>query len=190
MFRLADQMPLRARHERGAAIRYAAITALLSAGLFVLALPPAALAADSGVRVAQAQPVPQPPPPQYAAPQEAAPPQYAPIPPATAGDPMVGAIADGERDAVADTNGALWFIVGCAVGVLGVVLGYVVEPSPPPARLLGRSADYVATYTQSYHHAAKQQQGKRAMSGCLVGTLVTVAIYAAVLASAPAATTY
>jgi hypothetical protein len=186
MFRVTEQMPYRARRERGAAIRYSVVATLVSAGLVVAALPPAA-AADADVRVAQAQPAQTPPPPpQYAYPPQA-PPQNAWEHPAPGQQAAVGtersAVADAARDAVTDTNGGLWFVVGCAVGILGVLLGYVMEPSPPPTRLLGRPPEYVAAYTASYRHAGKQEQGKRAMTGCLLGTAITVAVYAAMAAS-------
>jgi len=58
-----------------------------------------------------------------------------------------------------------------------------VEPSPPPARLLGKSPEYAMTYTQSYRHAGKREQGSKAITGCLVGTAVGVVLYLAVLSS-------
>jgi hypothetical protein len=105
---------------------------------------------------------------------------------------QAGAMADGERDAQAETNGVAWLAVGCLVGVLGVVIGYVVEPSPPPTRLLGKSPDYVMAYTQSYKYAGKQAQGKKALVGCLVGTAAVAVVYVIVLSAAASSsgTTY
>lgn len=101
---------------------------------------------------------------------------------------QASAMADGERDAAADTNNVAWLAVGCLVGVLGVLIGYVMEPSPPPTRLLGKSPEYVASYTQSYKYAGKQIQGKKALVGCLVGTAVGTVIYVIALSAAASST--
>jgi len=96
---------------------------------------------------------------------------------------LAAAMAAGEADAQADTSGGLWFAAGCLIGVVGVILGYVVEPSPPPTRMLGKSPEYVTAYTQSYRYAGKKEQGSKALTGCLLGTAIAVAIYAVLVAS-------
>lgn len=154
---------------RCASISYGIFAAILSASLLVSTLPGAARA-------------------QVASPAPAAAAEAPPSRPSVADASQ--AMADGERDARADLNGGLWFVVGCLVGLVGVVLGYVVEPSPPPARLLGRSPEYVWNYTQAYRHEGKQAQGKRAMTGCAVGTAATAVIYLVLLASWSSSSTY
>lgn len=99
-------------------------------------------------------------------------PGYAP-PPVDAGR----ASAEGVQDADADINGTLWFFAGCLIGVIGIAIAYFAEPSPPPARLMGKSAEYVAIYTGAYKTEGKSVQGRHAIYGCLVGTAVGVAIY-------------
>ncbi len=101
-----------------------------------------------------------------------APGYYAP-PPVDAGR----ASAEGVQDADADINGTLWFFAGCLIGVIGIAIAYFAEPSPPPARLMGKSAEYVAIYTGAYKTEGKSVQGRHAIYGCLVGTAVGVAIY-------------
>jgi len=108
---------------------------------------------------------------------------------APGGGGPAAAMAQAEQDALADTSGTMWMAVGCLVGVLGVVIGYVVEPSPPPTRLLGRSPEYVASYTQAYRYAGKREQGSKALTGCLVGTGVAAVIYAVAIASMTSSTT-
>jgi len=98
-------------------------------------------------------------------------PGYAP-PPVDAGR----ASAEGVQDADADINGTLWFFVGC-LGVIGIAIAYFAEPSPPPARLMGKSAEYVAIYTGAYKTEGKSVQGRHAIYGCLVGTGLIVAVY-------------
>ena len=60
-----------------------------------------------------------------------------------------------ERDARNDVNTGLWFLGGCLGGVIGLVVAYAVEPSPPATRLLGKSPEYVAFYTDAYTETAK-----------------------------------
>lgn len=96
---------------------------------------------------------------------------YAP-PPVDAGR----AAAEGVQDANADINGTLWFFVGC-LGIIGIAVAYFAEPSPPPARLMGKSAEYVMIYSTSYKSEGKSIQGRHAIYGCLVGTAIAVAIY-------------
>jgi hypothetical protein len=96
---------------------------------------------------------------------------YAP-PPVDAGR----AAAEGVQDANADINGTLWFFVGC-LGLIGIAVAYLAEPSPPPARLMGKPPEYIMIYSTSYKSEGKSIQGRHAIYGCLVGTAIGVAIY-------------
>jgi hypothetical protein len=96
---------------------------------------------------------------------------YAP-PPVDAGR----AAAEAIQDANADINGTLWFFVGC-LGLIGIAVAYLAEPSPPAARLMGKSAEYVMIYSTAYKSEGKSIQGRHAIYGCLVGTAIGVAIY-------------
>jgi hypothetical protein len=96
---------------------------------------------------------------------------YAP-PPVDAGR----AAAEGVQDANADINGTLWFFVGC-LGLIGIAVAYLAEPSPPPARLMGKPPEYVMIYSTAYKSEGKSIQGRHAIYGCLVGTAIGVAIY-------------
>lgn len=100
------------------------------------------------------------------------------------------AIVAAERDARADVNTGLWFLGGCLGGILGVIVAYAVEPAPSATRLLGKSPEYVAFYTEAYTEKAKKLQANSALGGCVVGTLVVVAIYVAAFAAAVEASTY
>ena len=93
------------------------------------------------------------------------------------------AIVTAERDAQADVNTGLWFLGGCLGGVLGVIVAYAVEPAPPATRLLGKSPEYVAFYTDAYTAKAKTLQANSALGGCIVNGLATVAYVMLVLAA-------
>ncbi|MCD6507660.1 hypothetical protein J7M22_13705 [Candidatus Poribacteria bacterium] len=87
--------------------------------------------------------------------------------------------AAAEADAKANTNTGLWFVAGCLGGWVGLLVAYIYQPSPPASRLLGKSPEYVAAYTDAYKDAAKRIQVKWAWTGCLAyaaGVLAYVAL--------------
>ena len=71
-----------------------------------------------------------------------------------------------ERDAKSDVNAMLWLGAGCLFGPIGIGAAYVIVPSPPASRLLGKSNEYVAGYTDMYEDAARSIQVNKAMIGC------------------------
>ena len=94
------------------------------------------------------------------------------------------ACIDAERRATSDVSGSTWFIIGCLAGVLGWVIALVSEPSPPATALLGKSPEYVASYTDCYKRKNKDIKTKKALTGCLVGTGCIVALYVGLIAVA------
>lgn len=91
------------------------------------------------------------------------------------------AIAQAQVDASSDVNGMLWMGAGCLFGILGVGAAYIIEPSPKATRLLGKSPEYVAAYTDAYKNKAKSVQTSNAWIGCLGGT----ALYLLLLLATP-----
>jgi len=91
---------------------------------------------------------------------------------------------DAERDAESDANKTIWFIAGCCGGIVGLIIAYAIEPSPPAVKLLGKSPEYVATYTDCYKAKRKSIQTKTAMTGCGITTVVYLALYVVALAAA------
>ena len=89
-----------------------------------------------------------------------------------ADDSASSAIIAADRDARANTNGALWFGAGCIFGLFGVGAAYVIEPSPSAQVLLGKSPKYVAAYTSEYKSVGKSIRTKNALTGCVVGGVV------------------
>jgi hypothetical protein len=89
-----------------------------------------------------------------------------------------------ERAAEANTNGTLWFAVGCLGGILGLLVAYVYAPSPPASDLIGKSPEYVAYYTDYYKAKAKSIQSGKALTGCLVSVAAYVVYIVVVVAAA------
>lgn len=119
------------------------------------------------------------PPPGY--PPAAPPPPAYRYPPRRAayGFDAAEAAAAGERDAIADSSSAAWFMLGCLLGGIGVIIAFVAEPSPPPARYIGKSPEWVMAYSQAYKSAGRSSQGKSAIFGCLTIAAVFLALLAA-----------
>lgn len=86
------------------------------------------------------------------------------------------AIITAERDAENDVSKGHWFLGGCFGGVVGVIVGYAVPPDPSATRLLGKSPEYVAAYTDAYRERAKMVQTNNALIGCVVSGLLIVAL--------------
>jgi hypothetical protein len=104
-------------------------------------------------------------------------------------DPARAAM-EATQDAQADENAALWFFAGCLLGVIGVIIAYVAEPTPPVARLMGKSPAYLAIYTQTYKSEGRSAQVRASLFG--IGTLValTVVLIIVILRSEPTMPVY
>lgn len=89
---------------------------------------------------------------------------------AQAGD----ACAQAYRDARRDTNGTLWFAMGCLLGVIGVGIAYFIPASPRAASMVGKPAAYVDVYTDCYKDEAQTLQVKKSFNGCLIWGIVAL----------------
>ena len=103
-----------------------------------------------------------------------------------------------ERDASTDVNKRLWFGAGClflgassgclmlgsslgdvaSSGLLitGIAGSYFHRPDPPAERLLGKSPEYVAFYTDAYKAKAGKLQATWTTAGCASGVLAAGAV--------------
>ena len=106
----------------------------------------------------------------------------------TAGTASEGAVA-GQTDGRTNTSGILWFGAGCLFHVFGIGAAYLITPNPPAMRLLGKSSDYVAAYTDAYGSSAKSVQTKNAWTGCCVSSAAYGVYVVVVLVLAAAAAT-
>jgi hypothetical protein len=165
----------------GQVARFLSVCTLAIATICVTLPAPQALAAPSQVLVAQAYPPPPPdqggypPPAGYGQPP---PPGYGPpmgMPPPGMNDGAQGAL-DGRTDAPQQISGTLWFFVGFLLSWIGIILGYVLSPSPDGARLVGKSPAYVSSYTVAYQEAGRSYQGIHAVWGCVTSGAIYLVI--------------
>ena len=90
---------------------------------------------------------------------------------------MADAYTQGKMDAEAEVNSTLWLALGCLLGIWGVLIAYVYEPSPPAMRIVGKDPEWVALYTEGYKKGAKNKQVKNAVIGCVIGTAASMVVY-------------
>ena len=85
-----------------------------------------------------------------------------------------------EYDAEDDVNTAVWLAAGGILGVAGnlplgaIAIGgaYVYQPVPPANRLLGKSAEYITIYTDTYKAKTRNLRLSAAAKGALGGAAV------------------
>jgi hypothetical protein len=100
------------------------------------------------------------------------------------------AVIEATEDAEADENAAAWFLAGCVLGVIGLVIAYVAAPTPPAARLLGKSPEYLAIYMQTYQSEGRTAQFHSALWGIGTITIVGVVLIIVILRNQPAMPVY
>ena len=109
------------------------------------------------------------------------------VQPAAGAETSAGrAIIDAEHDAAVAADPLLWMVgtfigtsvVGCLFcGLPAIGIAYIHQPSPPAARLMGKSAEYVLLYTQTYKEKIRSHQVMDATIGCVGGSLVAAFIW-------------
>lgn len=100
--------------------------------------------------------------------------------------PFAQAIVDAERDAAVDANSVLWMggtfvgtsLVGCLFcGLPSILIASIYQPTPPAARLMGKSPEYIMLYTQTYKEKTKSRQLRDATIGCVGGSVVAALLW-------------
>ena len=110
--------------------------------------------------------------------------------------PEANAEAEAVADANKDVNRPLWFGTGCLISGLvfvplpswyscllppaGLTGTYFYQPDPPLSRLIGKSPEYVAVYTQTYKSKRGDIQARWASAGCVSGGAIVGALIVSV----------
>lgn len=99
--------------------------------------------------------------------------------------PTMNEYLQGKRDGERDAKGnAVWFLSGCLLGGVGIIIAYVVEPSVPTEHLVGKSPEYVRGYSEGYKKKAQHKNAMNAVYGCVALGVGYVILYAAVMSEA------
>ncbi len=85
--------------------------------------------------------------------------------------------ADARRDVNQDISTISWGIGGFFCSVFAVGYAYITIPPVPAARFVGKSAEYITFYTQTYEQQGRKQRGQAAMIGCLAGSIFSTITY-------------
>lgn len=89
-----------------------------------------------------------------------------------------------EMDAKRNASAAIYFVIGCAGSLLGLLIAQISTPSPPAMALVGKSPEYVAAYTDVYVRTIKSIRTKYSLYGCgasivVWGAIILIAVAAA-----------
>jgi hypothetical protein len=96
---------------------------------------------------------------------------------------------EAEAQAARDTNKILWFAVGCFGGPVGIAIAYLIESKAPQAVLLGKSPDYVASYTDAYTRKSKSIRTTYGLYGCGASVVLYGLLYLVAFGTAASTTT-
>lgn len=70
-----------------------------------------------------------------------------------------------EQDAESDARKTRWVFIGVFGNILGVLIASIYEPTPPASRMLGKTPEYVALYTDSYRSKSRSVQVRQSVIG-------------------------
>ena len=87
-----------------------------------------------------------------------------------------------EQDAENDVSKFLWVVVGFFINLIGLLIAYIYQPTPPASRLVEKSQEYTMYYTEAYHAKSRSEQLKYAAIGfaisCGLGFLIFISMFA------------
>ena len=73
-----------------------------------------------------------------------------------------------EQDAESDAKKVTWFFIGFFGNIMGVLIASIYEPTPPASRLLEKSPEDAALYTDSYKAKSRSIQIRQSVIGLIV----------------------
>ena len=82
------------------------------------------------------------------------------------------ALLDARRDASKDVGSVYWFASGFFCGIFGVAFAYVAQTDVPTAKLLGKSPEYVAFYTDTYNIETRNAKTRASVGGCVTWSVI------------------
>ena len=87
-----------------------------------------------------------------------------------------------EQDAETDISKILWVVVGFFISLIGLLIAYIYQPTPPASRMTEKSQEYTMHYTEAYQAKARNLQLSYAAIGfaisCGLSLLLFIAMFA------------
>ncbi len=87
-----------------------------------------------------------------------------------------------EQDAETDVSKILWVVVGFFTSVIGLLIAYIYQPTPPASRMIEKSHEYTMYYTEAYQAKARNIQLSYAAIGFAVSCGLILLLFIATLA--------
>ena len=81
------------------------------------------------------------------------------------------AIIDAKRDAKS-INVSAWAFGGCLLPGITIIVANTATPPIPLVKLIGKSPDYIAFYTDTYQQEVTKKRSSAAVGGCVGGTFL------------------
>lgn len=89
-----------------------------------------------------------------------------------------------EQDAETDVSKLLWVVVGFFINLVGLLIAYIYQPTPPASRMIEKSPEYTMYYTEAYQAKARNIQLSYAAIGFAIGLglglLLVIVVFAMV----------
>ncbi len=82
-----------------------------------------------------------------------------------------------EQDANADVVKFLWIVVGFFTTIIGLLIAYIYQPTPPATRLFEKSQEYTVFYTEAYKAKARSIQLTYTAVGFAIGAGIGILIF-------------
>ncbi len=73
-----------------------------------------------------------------------------------------------EQDAKSDVNKLIWVCAGLFGNIIGILVAYIYQPTPPFSRLYEKSEEYKMYYTEAYKEKMRRGQITYALIGLLI----------------------
>ena len=91
------------------------------------------------------------------------------------------AVIAAEQDANIDLNKLVWLCAGFFGNIIGVLVAYIYQPTPPLTRLYEKSDEYKMYYNDTYKSKLRSGQLTYALIGIAILVGVYVLLFAAIL---------
>ncbi len=88
----------------------------------------------------------------------------------------------GEQDAEQDVTKILWIVVGFFITLIGLIIAYIYQPSPPATRMVDKSSEYTMFYIEAYKNKCRNIQLTYTAIGFAVSAGIGILIFIAGMA--------
>ena len=78
-----------------------------------------------------------------------------------------------EQDVESDVSKFLWIVIGLFANIIGILIAIVYQPTPPVARLLDKSEEYITFYTDTYKTRARTIQLSYTFIGFIIPAVLS-----------------